>query len=136
MKKKYVEPQMIVEDFKISEMVARNCTLTPEDVNVVSQMSTATPPCKGLQEFIGTDKYDIYFQLDNAYDGEFDLDADGHGTFFDGTYDADDYAFTDAYKKASNKSTICNTDPFEHGGFSETFPIGSCVGDDRPLMNS
>lgn len=136
MKKQYVEPKMIVEDFAVSEMVAANCTVTPVDITVVSEMSSATPPCKGLQEYVGTPQYDVYFMLDDAYHGEFDADRDGHHQSKDGTYDKDDVVFTSAYREASKNSDICLTDPFEKGfTFVENFMDG-CKSSDSPLINS
>ena len=39
MRKQYIEPELLVEDFTVSEMIAANCELLVNELTVVQQMS-------------------------------------------------------------------------------------------------
>ena len=83
MKKKYMEPQMIVEDFTVSEMVAADCKLAQTQVTFVKQMNSI----EGYACNTGNEKYfkddpsgmrgAEYDKICGLFDGNFDMDHDG-----------------------------------------------------------
>ena len=79
MKKKYVEPVMVVEDFTVSEMVAKNCGLIENELKITVQWSVqGDNPCDG--NFLPDAKKDqAYNAFSVLFDEDFDLGADQNG---------------------------------------------------------
>ena len=121
MKKKYVEPVLLAEDFTVSEMVAANCELQESDITVVQQMSHTG--CAGYYEDWRVT--DAYGKFSDLYDG--DKDVDGNGT--------PDACFTAAYAGISPGSDICSFRPFDQG-INFGLGIWDCSGDSSLVQNS
>ena len=124
MKKKYIEPQMIVEDFTVSEMVAADCVIPEAELKVVSQMSH-----NGCDD--GTEpKYWVNGEVWGKRNGKGDVYANFSDIYND--YDLNpnnglDPAFTRVYANKSPGSGVCSFVPSEHG---VTFGFGMTCNDD------
>ena len=110
MKKKYVEPAMIVEDFTFSEMVAADCKLAETQVTFVKQMNSIEGyACNtGEEQYFKDDKSGIrgssYDKLCGLFDGNFDMDHDDalETSPFPGKgNNTSDMVFTPAFRKAA-----------------------------------
>ncbi len=121
MRKQYIEPELLVEDFTVSEMIAANCELLVNELTVVQQMSHTG--CEGYYD--DWQVTDAYAKLSDYYDGE--KDVDGNGT--------PDACFTSAYADRSPGSDICSFVPYEHGiNFGGS--VWDCTGDSSLIQNS
>lgn len=120
-KRKYVEPVLLAEDFTVSEMVAANCELQESDITVVQQMSHTG--CAGTYDDTWLDV--AYGRFSDLYEGN--RDVDGNGTL--------DACFTAAYAGISPGSDVCSFRPFDQGIY---FGLGiwSCSGDSSLVQNS
>ena len=126
MKKKYVEPVMIVEDFTVSEMVAANCDVTETDIALVQQMGcyAGTEPV-----FRTYEEKQAYVLFSDLYEGKINYNGDKWIT-------PDDSCFTAEYRNKSDGGTICCFDPY---GENTTFGHNSgfeCSSDSSVLQNS
>lgn len=110
MKKEFKEPVLLVEDFTMSEMVARNCGITPGHITVVQQMSHKG--CyTGDEDKFTYEQQQIYSNsISELYEGRYDLDNNALTT---------ENCFTKAYYEASGQTKgVCSTQPtqlFGHG---------------------
>ena len=127
MKKKYMEPQMIVEDFSVSEMIAADCVIPESELKVVSQMShDAGGGCdsgrepkywvNGIVDGKHNGKGTVYAFFSDRYDNGTDLNHNG-------SFEAGEETFTAAYRSPG----VCTYDPMEHG---ITFGYGYACNDD------
>ena len=126
MKKTYMEPQMIVEDFTVSEMIAANCNVTEHDITLVQQMGcyAGTEPVFDTYE-----KKQAYVLFSDLYEGKINYNGDEWIT-------PDDSCFTQEYRNKSGGGTICCFDPY---GTDSTFGHNSgfeCNEDSSILQNS
>ena len=105
MKKKYVEPMIVVEDFSLSDAIAiRNCKYTPNNIGLIQQMSAAVDACRDPSNNQSANA--DYSEFSNIYNGNYDLDQDGN--FYELK---DDMGFTKDYAKDNVGN--CGVDPFE-----------------------
>ena len=145
MKKMYVEPRMVVEDFTVSEMVAAKCQFDIHNM-FSQQLSWNTPACaKAQQQALDNGTYDIYALVSTAYENGIDLDnadKDGNAYLNDGTTNGDGYCFTPSYQNVSD-SNICEKDAsnmtflgYDHSGYNTPIPACSADAGSNPLQNS
>ena len=137
MKKMYTEPQMIVEDFTVSEMVAADCVIPESELLVVSYMShtgcdrgdeidkgyrydTGKKDIFGNPIYADTGKAEVYANFSDRYN-DYDLDPN-NGL---------DPAFTRAYALKSKDKGVCSFIPTEHG---VTFGFGLVCNDDTSAI--
>ena len=144
MKKKYVEPVMIVEDFSMNETIAANskCLF---DVNQMftGEMTAASAPCKEASDKAANDialgrAYEI---IGKAYDGDLDLDNKDHDN--DMLTGLDEKCFTEGYKTSG--AGVCVIDggnmtflSYKHAPEWESNPLDACKPSEgtNPLQNS
>lgn len=137
MKKKYMEPQMVVENFRVDEMIAANCILMESDVLIVQQVTdhwNYGKACASDAHFTGA-KAEAYTKLGNLFDDGFDHDGKPETT--------NQYPFTSDYHEYSQTAhiqsqSICNVDPFDADS-SVTFGMGTgfeCSADSSVIINS
>ena len=124
MKKTYMEPVMIVEDFSVSEMIAADCAIPEAELKVVSQMSHVG--CDNGRE----PKYWVDGIVDGKHNGKGTAYAFFSDRFLEGTDlngngygDVGEETFTAAYRSPG----VCTYDPMEHG---ITFGFGYTCNDD------
>ena len=141
MKKAYIEPVMIVEDFTVSEMVAANCGIIVNKLNVVTYTNNSMPCDNGTEDYWsqqlpgapkGVTRGTVYANFTDLYDGTTDFIADNNSSDVD-------YLFTKAYHiKSENSAEICSTDPLEFGvTFGNVGPLQhDCNSDTALLQNS
>lgn len=138
MKKKYVEPVMVVEDFTVSEMVAKNCGLIESELNITTQWSSpeqSANPCHG--GFSDPKKDQAYNAFSVLFDEDFDLGVDQNN-------DGDKYndtcftqAIIDRTKNASHIThDICKYIPTETFNATTASQGFSCSSDSQLLQNS
>lgn len=124
MKKTYMEPVMIVEDFTVSEMIAADCAIPEAELKVVSQMShvgcdDGTEPKYWVDGIVGgkaNGKGTAYAFFSDRFREGTDLNHNGYG-------DVGEETFTAAYRSPG----VCTYDPMEHG---ITFGYGYVCNDD------
>lgn len=146
MKKKYMEPMMIVEDFTISDAIAaKSCKYTPHTIKLISYMTSFRPACADVNWGDNQESRD-YDLFSNLYDGEFNTDGDSKDgyPYFGNQGDKDDMLFTSDF--AAVTEGHCYTDPFDpkHAGlvFGQNISGDSCImdtgssGDTSLLQNS
>lgn len=136
MKKTYIEPMMIVEDFTVSEMVAKNCGLIENELKITVQWSVQGPnPCDG--NFLpDAEKDQAYNAFSVLFDEDFDLGVDQNG-------DGDKYndtCFTQAIiERTKDKShinhDICKYIPTETFNSTVAHQF-SCSDDSMLIQNS
>ena len=144
MKKVYTEPQMIVEDFTVSEMIAADCKLAETQVTFVMQMNGYGKICSDGTESYFTDdptgmRGAAYATLTGVYYGNFDTDHDGtiEGGG-DGVHPTSDLTFNPAWRQKvieeSGVDSACHVD-----GSKLTFDDAAgiqCTTDTSLLQNS
>ena len=149
MKKKYVEPKMIVEDFTVSEMVAADCKLSQTQITFVKQMN-------GIEGYAcnnGKEKYfkddpsgmrgSYYDNLCGLFDGNFDMDHDGAietSPFPNMGNKTSDMVFTPEFRKASagHSGVARSTCDIDGSGmtFDNQIVAIQCTTDTSLLQNS
>lgn len=142
MKKNYVEPVMIVEDFSMNETIASNSKCIFDVNNMFTgEMTLASAPCKAASDKASKDMNlgRMYEIIGKAYDGDLDLDnVDKDNDFLSGP---DGKCFTDSY----SGSGVCVIDggdmkflTYDHKPSWEPNPVDACKPDDgvNPLQNS
>lgn len=124
MKKEYIEPTIVVEDFAVSEMIAADCAIPEKELLVVEQMSHKG--CDNGRE----PKYWVDGKVDGKHNGKgtayaFFSDRFREGTDLNGNGygDVGEETFTAAYRSPG----VCAYDPTEHG---VTFGYGYVCNDD------
>ena len=126
MKKKYVSPMMAVEDFTMSEMVAKNCQLVPSELTIVQQANLHEPCATGAE--MSPEDGTAYSLFSDLYEGGHDFDGNGHTM---------EYCFTDGYNQHSNKNpNVCSYDPVKNGinfGHNSGY---DCSNDSTLIQNS
>lgn len=101
MKREYKEPMLLIEDFKMSEMIAKDCEVVSSEIKIVQQVSEDYPSCSA------SEGESWYPNISDAFDGSLNLDNDWSTT---------EYCFTGKYAgESAGSHEICNFDPFEHG---------------------
>ena len=116
MKKKYVEPVMVVEDFTVSEMVAANCKYTPENIGLVQQMSKFQPACGSGYYPDDPQKGQDYMMFSELFNAEYDLDGNpmnGPENVFTSAFH--EWANDPKNTSEGNVASNCSFDPFEKG---------------------
>ena len=145
MKKRYEKPEMMVEDFTVSEMVAADCKLVQTQVTFVYQMNGYGKICSDGQEdyFKGGElgmRGAAYAELCSIYDGAYDMDRDNDVEYGDvrnnGT---SDMVFTPAWRSKvvsiSKKDSACHVDG-SGMTFDSTIVDIQCTTDSSLLQNS
>lgn len=132
MKKKYIEPIMVVEDFTVSEMIAATCQADVTLVNFSSQMSEPGNPftCT-MPDWTEKEAWEVQSLVNNMYESPGIGDRDGNGLV--------DTFFTNAYHSHSSNSEICTFDPIAAGHNFDVAETGSsfiCSSDSTVLVNS
>lgn len=133
MKKKYIEPMMIVEDFTVSEMVAKNCKVIENDLKIVTQLSGSNGPCDGYLE--DPEKQQYYPLFSDLFGSDLDPNSDDSDTK-DGITGNDFYfspSVMDNYK-GHGSTDMCTimTDAL----FNADFQGFTCTSDTTLLQNS
>ena len=137
MKKKYMEPQMVVEDFTVSEMIAADCVIPTGELKVVTQMShDAGGGCDSGRE----PKYWVDGIVDGKHNGLgtvyaflsdlYDWDKDGNDRIDinqDGQFNQNDACFTTQYQGPG----VCRYDPIKEG---DTFGYGYVCNDSTSAL--
>lgn len=121
MKKTYMEPQMIVEDFTVSEMIAADCVLPERELLIVEQMShkgcdDGTEPKYWVDGKVWgqhNGKGTAYAYFSDIFGGSKDVTGDG----------VNDFVFTTSYQGPG----VCEYDPIAKG---QTFGYGYTCNDD------
>ena len=109
MKKTYIEPMMIVEDFEINDSIAaENCKYTPTNIGLVQQM-TGDPKYKACAEGDDGDFPLDYSEFSNLYESQYDVNGNQSLNYDDGCFTAD-------YN--SRNPGNCLIDPFKVEGLT------------------
>lgn len=144
MKKTYMEPQMIVEDFTVSEMIAKSCRAPSGEIGLIQQMTQFQPTCPsgaepGWSKEMGT----AYADLCDLYEGMYDVDHNpntGTGTTGSAPYRGGEHCFTEAYYKHSGSfDAICSFHDESINFIVQSSPNNSsalCSDDEGILFNS
>lgn len=149
MKKTYIEPMMIVEDFTVSEMVAADCKLSTTQITFVKQMNSI----KGYACNTGNEKYfkddtsgvrgSHYDTLCGLFDGNFDMDHDGvieTSPFPNMGNDTSDMVFTPKFRLAAAGNSKVPESTCDIDGSDMTFDMQlvdiQCTTDTSLLQNS
>ena len=134
MKKKYVEPVIIVEDFTLSDAIAaKNCKYTPYSNILVQQMSKFRPACADGNNDADTREF---MEFSYLYSAEYDIDGDKN------YYEESEKCFTTDF--AQHSPGNCHMDPFvEEIAFGKDVAGNPCIqygdpssGDTSLLQNS
>ena len=150
MKKTYIEPMMIVEDFTVSEMIAADCKLSETQVTFVKQMNgiegyacnTGDEPYFDGGAVKGQRSAD-YDTLCGLFDGNFDMDHDGAietSPFPNKGNNTSDMVFTPGFRAAAAGNSKVPESTCDIDGSGLTFDMQivdiQCTTDTSLLQNS